>query len=61
MALADVLELSALFQGISHVSDDHLEAVAAFLEKRRRRPSRGADAGRHICGGVAAGILDRTL
>jgi enoyl-CoA hydratase/carnithine racemase len=34
MELADVLELSALFQGMSHTSADHLEAVAAFLEKR---------------------------
>jgi enoyl-CoA hydratase/carnithine racemase len=34
MELAEVLELSALFQGMSHVSADHLEAVDAFLEKR---------------------------
>jgi enoyl-CoA hydratase/carnithine racemase len=34
MDLAGVLELSALFQGMSHNSADHLEAVAAFLEKR---------------------------
>jgi enoyl-CoA hydratase/carnithine racemase len=34
MELAEVLELSALFQGMSHASADHLEAVAAFLEKR---------------------------
>lgn len=34
MELADVLELSALFQAMSHASADHLEAVAAFLEKR---------------------------
>jgi len=34
MELADVLELSALFQGMSHVTADHLEAVAAFLEQR---------------------------
>ena len=34
MELAEVLELSALFQGMSHASADHLEAVDAFLEKR---------------------------
>ena len=32
--LPDFLELCAVFQGICHNSDDHLEAVAAFLEKR---------------------------
>jgi len=34
MELAEVLELSALLQGMSHASADHLEAVEAFLEKR---------------------------
>jgi enoyl-CoA hydratase/carnithine racemase len=37
MELAEVLELSALFQGMSHTSADHLEAVAAFLDKRSPR------------------------
>ena len=34
MELAELLELSALFQGIAHQLPDHHEAVAAFLEKR---------------------------
>jgi hypothetical protein len=34
MELAEVLDLSALFQGMSHASADYLEAVTAFLEKR---------------------------
>lgn len=38
--LESVLELSAVFQAISHKTDDHREAVAAFLEKRQ--PSFGA-------------------
>lgn len=32
--LPDFLELCAVFQGICHNTGDHLEAVAAFLEKR---------------------------
>jgi enoyl-CoA hydratase/carnithine racemase len=32
--LDTVLELSAVFQALSHKTDDHREAVAAFLEKR---------------------------
>lgn len=32
--LDKVLELSAVFQAIAHKTDDHREAVAAFLEKR---------------------------
>lgn len=35
--LESVLELSAVFQAISHKTDDHREAVAAFLEKRQPR------------------------
>ena len=34
MELRDFLDLCATFQGISHNSTDHAEAVAAFLEKR---------------------------
>jgi Enoyl-CoA hydratase/carnithine racemase len=34
MELGDFLDLCAAFQGICHNTDDHLEAVAAFLEKR---------------------------
>jgi enoyl-CoA hydratase/carnithine racemase len=34
MELPDFLELCAVFQGICHNTADHLEAVAAFLEKR---------------------------
>lgn len=33
-SLEAVLELSAAFQAISHKTDDHREAVVAFLEKR---------------------------
>jgi enoyl-CoA hydratase/carnithine racemase len=32
--LPDFLDLSACFQGMAHHSDDHIEAVNAFLEKR---------------------------
>jgi enoyl-CoA hydratase/carnithine racemase len=32
--LESVLELSAVFQAMSHKTDDHREAVSAFLEKR---------------------------
>lgn len=32
--LADFLDLCACFQGICHHTDDHAEAVAAFIEKR---------------------------
>ncbi|HSV45677.1 MAG TPA: enoyl-CoA hydratase-related protein, partial [Ramlibacter sp.] len=32
--LDSVLELSAVFQAVSHKTDDHREAVDAFLEKR---------------------------
>jgi enoyl-CoA hydratase/carnithine racemase len=32
--LESVLELSAVFQAISHKTADHREAVAAFLDKR---------------------------
>jgi enoyl-CoA hydratase/carnithine racemase len=32
--LADVLELSAAFQALAHETDDHREAVDAFLQKR---------------------------
>ncbi len=34
MELPDFLDLCATFQGISHNSEDHREAIAAFLEKR---------------------------
>ena len=33
-SLPDFLDLSACFQGMAHHTDDHVEAVAAFLEKR---------------------------
>ncbi|HKY92895.1 MAG TPA: crotonase/enoyl-CoA hydratase family protein [Nevskiaceae bacterium] len=32
--LSDVLELSAAFQALSHETEDHTEAVTAFVEKR---------------------------
>jgi enoyl-CoA hydratase/carnithine racemase len=32
--LPDFLDLCACFQGMAHHTDDHVEAVAAFLEKR---------------------------
>jgi enoyl-CoA hydratase/carnithine racemase len=32
--LTDVLELSSAFQGLAHETEDHAEAVDAFLEKR---------------------------
>lgn len=32
--LGDFLDLCAVFQGICHNTDDHLEAVSAFVEKR---------------------------
>ncbi|WP_293265723.1 enoyl-CoA hydratase-related protein [Neptunomonas sp.] len=32
--LADFLDLCAVFQGMCHNTDDHLEAVSAFVEKR---------------------------
>ncbi len=34
MELAEYLELCALMQGMCHATDDHLEAVSAFIEKR---------------------------
>jgi enoyl-CoA hydratase/carnithine racemase len=34
LRLDEVLELSAVFQAISHKTADHSEAVNAFLEKR---------------------------
>jgi enoyl-CoA hydratase/carnithine racemase len=33
-ALPDFLDLCACFQGMAHHTDDHVEAVSAFLEKR---------------------------
>lgn len=33
-ALPDFLDLTACFQGMAHHTDDHIEAVNAFLEKR---------------------------
>ena len=35
MDLPSLLELSASFQAIAHESKDHMEAVNAFLEKRK--------------------------
>jgi hypothetical protein len=35
--LADVLELSAAFQALAHETEDHREAVDAFLQKRTPR------------------------
>jgi 2-(1,2-epoxy-1,2-dihydrophenyl)acetyl-CoA isomerase len=35
--LADVLELSAAFQALAHETEDHREAVDAFLQKRAPR------------------------
>jgi enoyl-CoA hydratase/carnithine racemase len=32
--LSDFLDLSACFQGMAHHTDDHVEAINAFLEKR---------------------------
>jgi len=37
MELHDFLDLCAVYQGICHNSEDHLEAVNAFLEKRPAR------------------------
>lgn len=34
MDLADFLDLCAVYQGVCHNSEDHLEAVTAFLDKR---------------------------
>jgi enoyl-CoA hydratase/carnithine racemase len=34
MTLKGVLEMSAAFQALAHVTQDHEEAIAAFLEKR---------------------------
>jgi enoyl-CoA hydratase/carnithine racemase len=34
MKLAPLLELSAAYQALAHHTEDHEEAVAAFLEKR---------------------------
>ena len=34
MKLAPLLELSAAFQALAHHTEDHGEAVSAFLEKR---------------------------
>ena len=33
--LKDVLDQCAFFQGVCHQTDDHLEAVTAFIEKRK--------------------------
>jgi enoyl-CoA hydratase/carnithine racemase len=35
MKLGPLLELSAAYQALAHSSEDHEEAVAAFLEKRK--------------------------
>ena len=35
--LADVLELAAAFQALAHETEDHREAVTAFLGKREPR------------------------
>jgi enoyl-CoA hydratase/carnithine racemase len=35
MKLAPLLELSAAFQALAHQTDDHHEAVAAFIERRQ--------------------------
>ena len=35
MDLPDFLDMCATFQGICHNTEDHMEAVTAFLEKRR--------------------------
>lgn len=35
MELGDFLQVCATFQGICHNTEDHLEAVSAFLERRR--------------------------
>lgn len=32
--LSDLLDMSACFQGMAHHTDDHVEAINAFLEKR---------------------------
>ena len=37
LELADFLDLCAVFQGMCHNTEDHLEAVNAFLEKRPGR------------------------
>lgn len=37
LRLSDVLELSAAFQALAHETQDHVEAVDAFLEKREPR------------------------
>src|SRR3546814_11409439 len=37
MKLAPLLELSAAFQALAHHTQDHPEAVAAFIEKREPR------------------------
>ena len=34
MRLDSLLELSAAYQALAHHTDDHAEAVNAFLEKR---------------------------
>jgi enoyl-CoA hydratase/carnithine racemase len=34
MELADYLDLSAVWQGVCHKTDDHMEAVSAFIDKR---------------------------
>lgn len=35
--MSDILELSAAYQALAHTTDDHAEAVDAFLEKRGPR------------------------
>ncbi len=35
MELADFLDLCAVWQGVCHSTDDHVEAVSAFVEKRQ--------------------------
>lgn len=37
LRLSDVLELSSAYQALAHETDDHREAVDAFLEKREPR------------------------
>ena len=37
MRLDSLLELSASFQALAHHTEDHLEAVSAFLDKRAPR------------------------
>jgi enoyl-CoA hydratase/carnithine racemase len=34
MEIADFLDLCAVWQGVCHNTEDHVEAVSAFVEKR---------------------------